>query len=483
MSNRSYQNRRSLRAWQMLGIVLVIAYVLVQFVVFQISLSRLPAAWSIGGQHYPDQSIDAAVAQIEADLQQPLTLRYLTTTVTLAPAAIDFTVDVTATQRLVHEARTRSASISDFLRQLILQPPAARDIPISANYSEEKARAFLADVATRYDVPPHLPAAQNDTLTFTPGQSGHLLNLIESMPPLEDALKSAATRDVELVVEQKTAPAPTLDQLTLLMQARLAKFSGVASVFLKDLQTGEELNFNPDVPFTGGGVLKLPVAVEVYRKFDLPLDVTTTQLLTTALSTELSNLPANQLLNQIGEGNTFLGADAVSAALKQLGLHNSYLAQPYDLPITATNGISTPANTNPLTNTNASPAMQTTASDMGLLWEMLDQCSHSGGALLVVYPDRLNPIECRALIELLQANTPADVPALLLGGLPAQTEAAHRPGGNFDTRGDAALVRSPGGDYILVVFLNTADQNFDWTVANSIMSDLSKAAYNYFNSR
>ena len=87
------------------------------------------------------------------------------------------------------------------------------------------------------------------------------------------------------------------------------------------------------------------------------------------------------------------------------------------------------------------------------------------------------------MIELLQANTPADIPALLDSGLPAQAQMAHRPGGNFDTRGDAALVHSPGGDYILVVFLNTAAQNFDWTAANAIMADLSKATYNYFNCR
>ena len=144
-------------------------------------------------------------------------------------------------------------------------------------------------------------------------------------------------------------------------------------------------------------------------------------------------------------------------------------------------GISTPANTTPPLNTNASPAIQTTASDIGLLWEMIDQCSQSGGALLVVYPNQFSPIECRQLIDLLQANTPTDIPALLNSRLPAQAESAHRPGGNFDTRGDAALVRSPGGDYILVVFLNTANQNFDWAVADLIMADLSKAAYNYFN--
>ena len=120
---------------------------------------------------------------------------------------------------------------------------------------------------------------------------------------------------------------------------------------------------------------------------------------------------------------------------------------------------------------------------MGLLWEMIDQCSHGGGAFLVLYPNQYNPIECRQMIDLLQTNTPADIPALLASGLPAQAQVAHRPGGNFDTRGDAALVHSPGGNYILVVFLNTAAQNFDWTTANTIMADLSKATYNYFNMR
>ncbi len=481
MSNRSRYNRRRTQGWQILGVVAVVAYVIVQFVIFQTSLSRLPASWTIGGRAFPNQTIDEAVTQLETDLQQPVTLKYLTATVTLEPTALDFTFDITETKRLAQDARMRSSSLSDFLRHLILQPPATRDIPVVASYSDEKARAFLAETATRLDVPPRSPVPQIDQLTLTPGQPGHLLNIVDSMPPLEDALKSAQQRTAELVVEDRAAPPPTFDQLQQLLQARLATFQGTASVFVKDLQTGEELHINPNVPFSGGGVMKLPIVAEIYRKYDLPLDITTTQRLTAALTTELSNLPANQLLNQIGDGNTFAGADTTTASLANLGLRNSYLAQPYDQPITATAGISTPANANPSINTNASPAIQTTASDMGLLWEMIDQCSHGGGALLVVYPNQFSPIECRQMIELLQANSPADIPALLNSGLPAQAQSAHRPGGNFDTRGDAALVHSPGGNYVLVVFLNTAAQNFDWTVANSIMADLSKATYNYFN--
>src|SRR5512139_3244866 len=481
MSNRSRYHRQGTRGWQVLGVLVVIGYVIVQFVIFQVSLSRLPASWTIGGQAFPDQTLDEAMTQLETDLQEPVTLRYLTSTVTLESAAIDFTFDITETKRLAQDARMRSSSLTDFLRHLILQPPARRDIPVVASYSDEKARAFLAEIATRLDVPPRPPAPQTDQLTLAPGQPGRLLNIVDSMPPLEDTLKSAQNRTAELVVEDKAAPPPTIEQLKQLLQARLAAFQGTASVFVKDLQTGEELHINPDVPFSGGGVMKLPIIAEIYRKYDLPLDITTTQHLTAALTTELSNLPANQLLNQIGEGNTFAGADTTTASLAHLGLRNSYLAQPFDQPITATIGISTPANTTATLNTNASAAMQTTASDMGLLWEMIDQCSHGGGALLVVYPNQYSPIECREMIELLQASAPADIPALLGSGLPAQAQIAHRPGGSFDTRGDAALVHSPGGNYILVVFLNTAAQNFDWTAANAIMADLSKATYNYFN--
>jgi beta-lactamase class A len=481
MRNQSRYNRRATRGWQTLGILLVVGYVIVQFVIFQLSLSRLPASWTIGGQSFPNQTIDEALAQVEVDLEEPVKLRYRTSTVELDPAAIDFTFDITETKRLAQDARMRNSSLSDFLRHLILQPPAARDIPVVASYSDEKARAFLAEVATRYDVPPRPPTPQLEQLTLTPGQSGRLLNIVDSMPPLEDAVKSAQNRTAELIVDDQAVPPPVIEQLKQLMQARLATFEGTASVFVKDLQTGEELSINPDVPFSGGGVMKLPIVAEIYRKYDLPLAITTTQRLTAALTTELSNLPTNQLLNEIGGGNTFAGADTTTASLGHLGLRNSYLAQPFDQPITATVGISTPANIAATIDTNASLANQTTASDMGLLWEMIDQCSRGGGALLVVYPNEYNPIECREMIEQMQVSMPNDIPALLANALPPQAQIAHRPGGNFDTRGDAALVRSPGGDYILVVFLNTANQNFDWNTANAVMTDLSKAAYNYFN--
>ena len=257
------------------------------------------------------------MTQLETDLQQPVALRYLTSTVTLEPSAIDFTFDITETKRLAQDARTRSSSLSDFLRHLILQPPADARHSRGGQLLRRESARLPGRGGHALDVPPRPPAPQIDQLTLTPGQPGRLLNIVDSMPPLEDALKSAQKRTADLVVEDQAAPPPTLEQLKQLLQARLAAFQGTASVFVKDLQTGEELHLNPDVPFSGGGVMKLPIVAEIYRKYDLPLDITTTQRLTAALTTELSNLPANQLLNQIGEGNTFAGANTTTASLAQ----------------------------------------------------------------------------------------------------------------------------------------------------------------------
>jgi hypothetical protein len=73
------------------------------------------------------------------------------------------------------------------------------------------------------------------------------------------------------------------------------------------------------------------------------------------------------------------------------------------------------------------------------------------------------------------------VPSLLRGGVPDLSMVAHRPGWNADTRSDAALFFTPGGDYVVVVFLNTPHQAMDWNEVNPQMADISRAVYNYFN--
>jgi len=471
---------RQLRIFGVLGVVL---YVLAQFVMFQLSLARVPDTWTIGGAAYPEEPIEIAVEHVRADLTPPLTLHYLDQTFQLDPASIDFSVDVTETLRLVREARSQSAALGDFLRQLIFQPPAARDVPVVVSYSDEQVRAQLAAAAAQHDQVPRPPQPVTATLSLQAAQPGHLLNIVQSMPAVDAALKSVTHRDVVLIVDELAAPPPTLDLLAQLFEARLASFRGRAGVFMKDLRTGEEINLNAGAAFSGAGLLKLPAVMEAYRRsVDAP-DEATAQLIAAALQTEQSNQPANALLAALGNGDAAAGAGDVTALARALGLRDTFMALPYDQPITATQAvsISTPANSKAAFDTGADRALQTTPADMGLLLEMIAQCRDSGGALLAVMPAQFSSQKCEALAAALRDDAPTDVPPLL-GGVPAGTrEVIHRPGGTATMRADAALVYSPGGDYVLVVCLSALDQPLDWDAANAVMADLSRAAYDYFN--
>ena len=128
--------------------------------------------------------------------------------------------------------------------------------------------------------------------------------------------------------------------------------------------------------------------------------------------------------------------------------------------------------------------MQTTPEDVGLLLEMIYQCSQGGGTLLVAFPGRFTPEECQLMIDIMKSNVITDaegIPTLLRGGLPPDTPFAHKHGWDYDTRADASIAFTPGGEFVLVVFVNTPNAWVEWDVANDIMVDMARAAYNYFN--
>jgi hypothetical protein len=49
-----------------------------------------------------------------------------------------------------------------------------------------------------------------------------------------------------------------------------------------------------------------------------------------------------------------------------------------------------------------------------------------------------------------------------------------------DTVGDAGIVYTPGGDYVIAVFVYRADDPA-WDEFTSIIGDINEAVYNYFN--
>ncbi len=76
---------------------------------------------------------------------------------------------------------------------------------------------------------------------------------------------------------------------------------------------------------------------------------------------------------------------------------------------------------------------------------------------------------------------------LIESGLPDGTQIAHKHGWATDAIDyyiydmcDAAIVYSPGGNYIMTLYINSPQQ-IVFTDGNLLYGDLSRAVYNFFN--
>jgi beta-lactamase class A len=166
--------------------------------------------------------------------------------------------------------------------------------------------------------------------------------------------------------------------------------------------------------------------------------------------------------------------------MRRLGLVNTFIAVPFDAtaPAHRQTTYSTPANTSNNVSADLDPSRQTTAEEIGTLLSMIYQCSKGGGALLAVYPDELTPAECQAIIDLMVLNEEGN---LIRYGVPDGVPVSHKHGWAQATHGDAGIVYTPGGDFVIVEYLS---QPGDWLIADisfPILREIARATYNYFN--
>jgi beta-lactamase class A len=297
---------------------------------------------------------------------------------------------------------------------------------------------------------------------------------------VEEALYRVDERRAELVVEEQEAPPLDMTLLEENIRKQLEAFSGVGSVFVKDLESGREININGDVAISGLSIVKIAIMLETLRAIDGPLN-SEQQKLFAETAVYSGNYSANLLLDVVaGQDNAYLGVDILTESMERLGLVNTFIVTPYEEPNRP--GISTsvtPANSRQDVTTDPDPSMQTTAEDMGTLLSMIYYCSQGGGALLAVYPDQITPAECQYLLDLMKQN---DEGNLIRFGVPEGVAVSHKHGWAGNTHGDAGVVFSPGGDYVIVAYL--AQPESDWLVHDisfPILREISRATYNYFN--
>lgn len=368
---------------------------------------------------------------------------------------------------------------SGFWGYLVGLPIELDEVELRATHNRAVLEDTLRRIALDLDEPAQPPQPVPATLSFLYGEVGRETRIRPSLASIETALYHPTRRNATLIVEPVEAPRPNINLLANLIVNHLEGFGGSSSIFILDLQTGDEINVSGDAAISGMSLMKVPIVLEFYRLLDG--DPTADQeALIRATLLESGNESANTLLALIsGQENAFIGGDMVTDSLQKLGLANSYIVTPYDFqPRPRLRFIETPANQRPNNLMSPTADMQTTAEDMGSLLAMLYYCAQQGGgALIAAYEGDITVGECQAIVRIMSENSTG---FLIEEGVPTDTAVAHKHGWVSDTHGDAGIVFSDNGDYIIVQILHQPNW-LEWEVSSPLMADVSRATYNYFN--
>jgi beta-lactamase class A len=489
------RNRGPLSALRFISLFLIFLAVILttlQLVRFSRVRAFLPAGLKVAGVPVGGLDRQQAAQRILEAYNIPVELRYNGAVIHLSPAVLDFQVDVESMLAAADQARTQKLFWQDFWDYLWGRTSNPGEIPLRANYSETRLRGYLAEISDRYNQPATAPMPVAGTVNFQPGKSGTTLDTDASVVSIDNALHSLTNRQIDLPLKRTNPGRPAFNNLEVLLKQTIqaANIQDVlAGVYLLDLQNSQELHFavqngkdisvRPDIAFTASSIIKIPIMVSSFSRMDNPDQETLKDLYDMI---DLSgNEAADWLMKRVIDENK--APLMVSDDMKALGLDNTFLAGYFTLGSPLLAGFQTPANQRADINTDPDPYSQTTPSDIGMLLEDIYQCSESGGGTLAaVFPGKFTQAKCRSMIDYLVNNK---LPQLLTAGIPDGTKIGHKHGwvsanGIINTIGDAGIIYSPGGNYVLVVFLHHPQQ-LVWDPASTLIANLSRAVYNYYN--
>jgi beta-lactamase class A len=444
------------------------------------SRDRMPPGMTVAGLNVSGMNLEEVEETLNEHYLSPIYVSNEIERVELNPSDFGFTLDV---ETMLAEAKALSKPEQEwqgFLEFVVGRSLSPISVGLSATHDRDALHREMETLASFMDSPATGPRLVEETETYEMGKSGYVTDIDASLPLVETALYDPFQREVQLVTVDQEAKVFDMAMLKQSIERELQGFDGMGSFFILDLETGEELGINADVALSGLSVVKIAILLETYRAIDNEPNSDQAKLI--AETAEHSgNYSANLLLDVVaGMDNAYLGVDILTESMHRLGLKNTFIITPYEEPNRAgKETMVTPANTRTDIYTNPDPTMQTTAEDMGTLLEMIYHCSKGGGTLLALYPEELTPGECQALIDTLSNNKEA---YLIRYGVPPDITVSHKHGWAGNTHGDAGIVYSPAGDYIIVEYLSQPQT--DWLVHDTsfpLLREVSRTVYNYFN--
>ena len=433
-----------------------------------------------------------AAQRLNQAYSTPIELRYGEAAILASPAEAGFQFDPES--MLASAEQDAHLPLWDgFLIYLQGGSAPAIKVPLQASFSETRLRDYLnSQIVPRYDRPAVAPLPLLGTLDWKPGAKGVALDMDAAIPLIETALYSLDHRSVDLPLQPVPAPPASLQNLEILLKQTIDShsFDGLVGFYFHDLGSSQNLSFayqdgqtfstHPDVAFTAASIMKIPIMISVFRRLDGPPDPETDKLLKDMIE-ESGNEAADWVMQRVIDPD--FAPMEVSNNMRDLGLENTFLAGYFYAGAPLLRVYETPANQRKDAFTDPDIYSQTTPSDMGILLEALYRCSQSGEGLLVdTFPGQITQEECQSMLTYLQGNK---TPYLIEAGVPEVLDVIHKHGwvsyqGVINAIGDAALVYTPQGDYVLTIFLHRTD-GLLWEPTSRLVSDLSRAVYNFYS--
>jgi len=474
-----------------LSIFLAATIAVFQLVTFSRIRSSFPPGMIVGGVAVGGLNQQQAADRLVQAYSIPIEIRYADAVIQVKPSVIGFELDLEAMLAAADLQRVDQQFWPAFWDYLWNRVPRGGEVPLRSKTSQDRMRTYLiTEIASRYDQPPSQVLPVPGSTTFQPGRAGTTLDVDRALILIEDALRSPSARVVNLTFSKVNPTRPSLQNLQVLLKQiiDLADFDGLTELYLSDLQTNQELHFayqqgrtvKPDVAFTAASTIKIPIMVSIYRRSVEPTAKTIADGL--AKMIEFSeNDSSDKLMESIDKVQ---GPLEVTRDLQTMGLKNTFLAGYFYPGAQLLKRFSTTANQRKDVTTDPDVYNQTTPAEMGMLLGDIYQCAETGGGTFAaVFPGEITQSECRQMINYLTLNR---MPMLTAAGLPEGTQIAHKHGwvteldGLLHSMADAGMIFTPGGNYILTVFIYQPTQ-LVFDPANQMVAELSRAIYNYFN--
>ncbi|HEX9373266.1 MAG TPA: serine hydrolase, partial [Roseiflexaceae bacterium] len=321
------------------------------------------------------------------------------------------------------------------------------------------------------------------------GAGATTVDVDAAVKQIDERLRAVGgARRITLPLAQASGAArPTPAQLQQQIELMAKDWKGsVAGVYVYDLASGKQIaGLNERTAFTAASTIKVAIMLNAY--VNLPKLTDKQQAALKKMIVESDNLRANDVLAAAAGGSTtesaFEGAEQMSALMADLGLKNTFLYVPFEsgdfIKLYKVKFKTGPKQGGEAPFTNSSNTLRTTPLEMAQIYIFLEQCSQGRGVLLEKYGKNLTAARCKEMIDWLKQN--GDYKRMM-SGLPKGAEVAHKSGWvPPGVQGDAGIVRSPGGDFVIAIYLYQPGEKYSDTEVQQLIGSFARLVYSYYN--